>query len=330
MVPGSGSAMNTTSELLLEVDNLKTCFFTRRGVARAVDGVSFGIRPKETLGLVGESGCGKSTVALSIMRLVDYPGRIVEGKIFLKGENLLEKTEDEMTKIRGKEIGVIMQDPMTALDPVFTVGDQTTEGLTWHKKLTKIEATQTALQLFAEVGIPSPGDRVNDYPHHFSGGMRQRVVIAIALSCAPSLLIADEPTTNLDVTIQAQILEYMKTLRMKFDTSILLVTHHLGIVAEMCDRVAVMYCGDLVECSDTASLFRETRHPYTYGLLRCLPRREHKRLPTIQGSVADLITPPKGCKFHPRCSKAVARCREEKPLLMETEPGVFVACHLRR
>jgi oligopeptide/dipeptide ABC transporter ATP-binding protein len=322
--------MNATSELLLEVDDLRTYFSTRTGVVKAVDGVSFGIRPKETLGLVGESGCGKSTVALSIMRLVDYPGRIVKGKIFLKGENLLEKTEEEMTKIRGKEIAMIMQDPMTALDPVFTVGDQTTEALTWHKKLARVEARQTALQLFAEVGIPSPGDRVNDYPHHFSGGMRQRVVIAIALSCAPCLLIADEPTTNLDVTIQAQILEYMKTLRMKFDTSILLVTHHLGIVAEMCDRVAVMYCGDLVECSDTSSLFRETRHPYTHGLLRCLPRREHKRLPTIEGSVPDLISPPRGCKFHPRCPKAVPRCREEKPPLMETEPGVFLACHLYR
>lgn len=325
---GSQVSTTRTGEMLLQVDDLKTYFFTRRGVLKAVDGVSFGIRRKETLGLVGESGCGKSTVALSIMRLLDPPGRIVGGKVCLRGENLLDKTEDEMTHIRGKEIAMIMQDPMTALDPVFAIGDQATESLISHGKLAKNETTPRAVELLEEVGIPSPADRVRDYPHHLSGGMRQRIVIAVALSCGPSLLIADEPTTNLDVTIQAQILEYMKSLKAKFETSILLVTHHLGIIAETCDRVAVMYCGDLVECSDTLSLFRDTRHPYTQGLLRCLPRREYRKLPTIEGSIPDLINPPGGCKFHPRCPKGMTRCAREKPSLTEIEPNIFVSCHL--
>lgn len=316
---------------ILEVQDLRTYFFTRRGVVKAIDGVTFNVKQNETLGLVGESGCGKSVTALSIMRTVDYPGRIVGGKILLNGESLLEKSSDEMVNVRGRLVSMVMQDPMTALNPVYTVEEQMVESFTKHQSLTRREARQRAIETLDTVGIPSPEDRILDYPHRFSGGMRQRIVIAIALSCSPLLLIADEPTTNLDVTVQAEILRLMRDLKAKSGMSILFITHHFGLVAEMCERVAVMYAGEIVEHADTLSLFNEPLHPYTIGLLSCIPERESQRsrLPTIAGTVPDLINVPAGCRFSPRCASATKRCFEERPPLIEARPNHFVACHPR-
>jgi len=316
-------------EALLEVKDLKTHFFMERGVLKAVDGVSFSVGEKETFGLVGESGCGKTVTSLSIMRRVPYPGKITGGEIRFMGENLLEKTDLEMRRIRGKEIAYIMQDPLTALDPVFRVGLQLDETVTAHLGLGSGEARERTLSLLDKVGIPSAKERAKDYQHQFSGGMRQRIVISIALSCNPKLLIADEPTTNLDVTIQAQILGLIKQMNTEFGTSMILITHHLGLVAETVDRVGVMYAGDLVELADTKSLFHDTKHPYTLGLLKCIPRKEYRgvRLPTIGGTLPNPVDPPMGCKFHPRCPFATDECLREKPRLEKVGREHEVACH---
>jgi oligopeptide/dipeptide ABC transporter ATP-binding protein len=319
------------SEALLEVRGLKTYFFLERGIVKAVDGINFTIHKGRTLGLVGESGCGKSVTALSIMRLVPSPpGKIIAGEVYFEGENLLALSDDEIRKIRGARIAMIFQDPTAALNPVYTIGEQIAEAIQLHQGLSKKEAYERAAEMLGLVGIPSAHERIHDYPHQFSGGMRQRAMIAMALSCRPSLLIADEATTNLDVTIQAQILELMRRLKKTFDSSILLITHDLGIVAEMCDDVAIMYAGDIVEYADSMSLFYNTRHPYTLGLLRCIPSRNRgvERLHSIEGTIPDLISPPQGCKFHPRCPMAVELCKREKPQLVEVEPGHFVACYL--
>ncbi|MGB1071672.1 MAG: ABC transporter ATP-binding protein, partial [Planctomycetota bacterium] len=270
---------------LLSIEDLKTWFYTDDGIARAVDGVSYAIRPGETLGVVGESGCGKSVTTMSVLQLVPTPpGKYVGGKILFKGENLLEKSEAEMRKIRGKEISVIFQEPMTSLNPVFTVGDQIGESLRLHEGMTKAEARERSIELLKQVGIPSPEQRIDEYPHQLSGGMKQRVMIAIALACNPSLLIADEPTTALDVTIQAQILELLRDLQREKGMAILMITHDLGVVAENADHVVVMYAGKVVESAPVEELFENPKHPYTVGLFRSLPRleQENERLEVIE------------------------------------------------
>lgn len=316
---------------LLAVENLRTHIFTPRGVIRAVDGVSFTLDEEETLGLVGESGCGKSMTALSILKLYPKPqGRIVEGVIEFAGENLVEKSEEEMQHIRGKSISMIFQEPMTSLDPVFPVGEGIVEILMLHQGLSRSEAQREAVRLLRMVRIPEPEKRVHQYPHQLSGGMRQRVMIAQALACRPKLLIADEPTTALDVTVQAQILELIRTLKKEMKTAVLLITHDLGVVAEHCERVAVMYAGKIVEKADVLSLFGRPLHPYTRALLGALPRADGKkqRLEAIPGTVPDLLSPPPGCRFHPRCQRRIAPCFAEEPPLREVEKGHEVACHL--
>lgn len=318
-------------QVLLRVENLKTHIATYRGVVRAVDGVSFELFEEETLGLVGESGCGKSMTALSILKLYPKPqGRIVEGRIEFEGEDLVPKSEEEMRRIRGKRISMIFQEPMTSLDPVFPVGEGIVEVLTLHQGLTRGEAQKEAIRLLRMVRIPEPEKRVRQYPHQLSGGMRQRVMIAQALACRPKLLIADEPTTALDVTVQAQILELVRTLKEETKTAVLLITHDLGIVAEHCERVAVMYAGKIVERGSVLALFSRPLHPYTRALLEALPRLDGKksRLEAIPGSVPDLVAPPPGCRFHPRCRERLKRCSEEEPYLREAEKGHEVACHL--
>jgi len=316
------------NDVILRTIGLKTYFFMKRGIIQAVDGVDIEVKKGLIHGLVGESGCGKSVTALSIMRLISYPGRIVDGKVIYKGKDLLKLSDEEMRKIRGKEISMIFQDPTAALNPCFTIGDQIMEPILLHEGLSKKEAKEKAIELMTLVGIPSASQRFEEYPHQFSGGMRQRVMIAIALSCNPSLLIADEPTTNLDVTIQAQILDLMKTLNKKLGNSILLITHDLGIVAEMCQEVSVMYAGKIVESADVVSLFYETAHPYTLGLLGCIPRGGRKqKLRPIRGSVPDLINPPVGCRFYSRCDYATEVCKVEEPKLREISHNHLVACH---
>jgi oligopeptide/dipeptide ABC transporter ATP-binding protein len=316
---------------LLVVENLRTYIFTPRGVIRAVDGVSFTLDEEETLGLVGESGCGKSMTALSILKLYPKPqGRIVEGTIEFAGESLVEKSEKEMQRIRGKSISMIFQEPMTSLDPVFPVGEGIIEVLMVHQGLSRREAKERAIELLRMVRIPEPERRIHAYPHQLSGGMRQRVMIAQALACRPKLLIADEPTTALDVTVQAQILELIRTLKKEMKTAVLLITHDLGVVAEHCERVAVMYAGKIVEKASVLSLFARPLHPYTRALLGALPRAESKkqRLEVIPGTVPDLLSPPPGCRFHPRCQRRIALCFAEEPPLREVEKGHEVACHL--
>ena len=318
------------TDKLLTISNLRTHFQMRRGIVKAVDGVSLAIDRGENLGLVGESGCGKSVTGLSILRLVPHPGRIVAGQIIFEGQDLLGKNQEEMRKIRGGRISMIFQDPTAALDPVFTVGDQLSEALSLHQGLNREEVVGRAIQLLEMVGIPSAAIRLHDYPHQLSGGMRQRVMIAMALSCNPSLLIADEPTTNLDVTIQAQILELMRDLRKRFDSAILFITHDLGVVAEICDRVAVMYAGEIVESGDLEDIFYDARHPYSKGLLACLPRGKGHRLSQIGGNVPDLVDPPSGCKFHPRCPNSADSCRKMKPPSLRVGDEHFVSCHRER
>ncbi|AZR73692.1 peptide ABC transporter ATP-binding protein [Anoxybacter fermentans] len=318
-----------SKELLLKLEDLKTYFYTEDGVVRAIDGVNFEIYKGETLGVVGESGCGKSVTSLSIMRLIpNPPGKIVGGHIWFDGEDLLTKSEAEMRKIRGNDISMIFQEPMTSLNPVYTVGDQIAEAIILHQKVSKKEAMERAVEMLKKVGIPSPEKRVYEYPHQLSGGMRQRVMIAMALSCNPKLLIADEPTTALDVTIQAQILELMKELKEEFNTAIMLITHDLGVVAEVCDRVAVMYAGKVVEYSDVNTIFGNPRHPYTWGLLKSIPKLDSqvKRLLTIEGVVPNPLHLPEGCKFHPRCRFATDKCRESEPEIEELSPGHSVRC----
>lgn len=317
------------AEKLLEVRGLKTYFYTEDGVVPAVDGVDFVLNKGETLGIVGESGCGKSVTSLSIMRLIpDPPGKIVEGEILFEGSNLLEKTEAEMRNIRGNDISMIFQEPMTSLNPVFTIGDQIMEAIILHQRLNKAEARERAIEMLRLVGIPSPERRVDEYPHQLSGGMRQRVMIAMALSCNPKLLIADEPTTALDVTIQAQILDLMRKLRDEFGTAIMLITHDLGVVAELAERVVVMYAGKIVEKADVKLLFGNPLHPYTVGLLGSIPKltEQQDRLQVIEGVVPHPAFMPKGCRFHPRCKEAREICKVEEPELLEHSPGHLVAC----
>jgi len=319
---------------LLEVRNLKTHFPTRSGLVRAVDGVNFHLDQGELLGLVGESGCGKSMTALSVMRLVAAPGRIVNGEIRFDGEDLLKLSDREMRELRGDDIAMIFQDPMTSLNPVFTVGEQIAEALRLHRKLSPKQARQSAIEAMREVAIPDPARRASDYPHQLSGGMRQRVMIAMALACNPRLLIADEPTTALDVTIQAQILELLNELRVQRQLAVLLITHDLGVVAEVADRVAVMYTGRIVEASPVDELFARPKHPYTEGLLRSVPKltAEHvakrERLETIEGTVPRPTDLPPGCHFAPRCPHRMPRCTEEDIPLYELEGEVKVRCVL--
>ena len=309
---------------LLRVENLRTGFYTRGGLLRAVDGVDFEIRQGATLGLVGESGCGKSVTALSVMRLVDPPGRIETGsRILFEDRDLAALDERELEDIRGNEISMIFQEPMTSLNPVFTVGNQIAESLQLHEKLTGREALVRAVEMMQLVGIPSAERRVHDYPHQMSGGMRQRVMIAMALCCDPKLLIADEPTTALDVTVQAQILELMKELRERLGMSILLITHDLGVIAEMVDDVAVMYAGRIVERGPVASIFESPQHPYTEALLRSIPllgMTYAEPLRAIRGMVPNPLEWPAGCRFAPRCDYAFDRCLAEDPPLMQVSP----------
>ncbi|MGI8897108.1 MAG: ABC transporter ATP-binding protein [Pyrinomonadaceae bacterium] len=319
---------------LLEVRNLETHFPTRAGLVRAVNGVSFHLGRGELLGLVGESGCGKSITALSIMRLIAPPGRIVGGEIIFDGTNLLKLSEEDMRQIRGDDIAMIFQDPMTSLNPVFEVGEQIAEALRLHRKLSRKDARGAAIDAMREVAIPDPARRADDYPHQLSGGMRQRVMIAMALACNPKLLIADEPTTALDVTIQAQILELLDGLRKSRELAVLLITHDLGVVAEVADRVAVMYTGKIVEESPVEELFARPRHPYTEGLLRSVPKlaAEHvakkERLETIEGVVPSPTDLPPGCHFAPRCQHRMPRCTEGEIPLYDLEGGVRVRCVL--
>ncbi len=320
---------------LLELEGLKTWFFTRDGVVRAVDGVSFRVYAGETLAVVGESGCGKSVTSLSIMRLVPAPsGRVVAGSIRFDGRDLLALAESEMRTIRGNEISMIFQEPMTSLNPVLTIGQQIAEALVLHQGLGRRRARARAVEMLRLVKIPVPERRVKQYPHEFSGGMRQRVMIAMALACSPKLLIADEPTTALDVTIQAQILDLMRELKSKVGAAIVLITHDLGVVAEMAQRVVVMYAGRMVEEAPVEKLFARPRHPYTRGLLDSIPRLEHaaaapgsgKRLAEIPGMVPSLKEETPGCVFAPRCHLATDRCRAQYPPLEEHAPGHWAAC----
>lgn len=304
------------SEKLLEVKNLKTYFYTDEGVVKSVDDVSFDVEKGKTLGIVGESGCGKSITSLSIMQLVETPpGKIVGGEIIYQGENLLEKNKDQMRKIRGGEIAMIFQEPMTSLNPVFTVGKQIMEALRLHTDLDKEKAKERAIEMLKLVKIPLPEKRFNEYPHQLSGGMRQRVMIAMALAQNPSLIIADEPTTALDVTIQAQIMELMKEMKEKTGVSIMLITHDMGVVAEMADKIMVMYAGMVIEYATAREIFKDPKHPYTKGLLASIPRKDKDidRLYTIEGTVPSLTSMPKGCRFCDRCTCAMEKCRNEQP-----------------
>jgi oligopeptide/dipeptide ABC transporter ATP-binding protein len=315
------------SETLLEVVDLRTHFFTEEGVVRAVDGISFDVRERETLAVVGESGSGKSVTSLSILRLIPTPpGRIVSGAIRFRGRDLLKLSGEEMRRIRGREISMIFQEPMTSLNPVYTCGDQIMEALVLHEKLGRAAARARAIDLLRMVGISSPEQRVDEYPHQMSGGMRQRVMIAMALACKPAILIADEPTTALDVTIQAQILELLKRLQAELGMAVVLITHDLGVVAETADRVVVMYAGQVVESCDARALFHRTLHPYTAALLRSLPRiGSRDPLRVIPGSVPNPAAFPAGCRFAPRCPVAEPRCGEPVPLA-ELESGHLVRC----
>ncbi len=314
---------------VLEVRGLTTRFYTLEGVVKAVENVSFEMWGGKTLGLVGESGCGKTVTALSIMRLIPQ-GEIVSGNVRYKGRELLKLPEGEMRRIRGGEIAMIFQEPLLSLNPVFTIGNQIVEAIVVHKRTSRMEAESFMIKLLELVGIPSPREMAGCYPHQLSGGMRQRVMIAMAISTQPSVLIADEPTTALDVTIASQILELMRELQSKFKMSILLITHDLGVIAEMADAVAVMYAGEIVECAEVGHLFKKPLHPYTKGLLECLPDpvRRETYLKTIPGHVPDLRNLPSGCNFQDRCPYAIQVCKEAKPHLVDVGSGTFVSCHL--
>ena len=319
---------------LLEVKDLKTHFPTRAGLVKAVDGVSFNVDRGELLGLVGESGCGKSITALSVMRLIAPPGKIVSGHINFDDKDLLKLSDEEMRQMRGDDIGMIFQDPMTSLNPVYTVGEQIAEALRLHRKLSRKQAWEATIEAMREVAIPDPARRVGDYPHQLSGGMRQRIMIAMALACDPKLLIADEPTTALDVTIQAQILELLNELRKQRELAVLLITHDLGVVAEVADRVAVMYTGRIVEESPVDELFARPKHPYTEGLLRSVPKltsefvAKKERLETIEGVVPRPTDLPAGCHFAPRCPHRMPRCTDEGIPLYALDGDVKVRCVL--
>lgn len=321
-----------TNETLLEIKDLRTYFFSQDTVAKAVDGVSYRVGKRRTLGIVGESGSGKSVTSLSVMRLVQKPnGRIVSGEILFKGRDLLTMSEREIRRVRGNQISMIFQEPMTSLNPVFTVGDQIGEVFRIHRGMGKRESIQEAVRMLEAVRIPAPAARVRDYPHQMSGGMRQRVMIAMALACNPDLLIADEPTTALDVTVQAQILDLMAKLKHEYGSSILMITHDLGVIAEISDEVAVMYAGQVVEYAPTDSLFEAPMHPYTIGLLESRPRvadafNRHKLKP-ITGTVPNPARHPAGCRFHPRCPWSTQECHTQLPEMRQLRPGHQVRCH---
>lgn len=321
------------SEKLLEVKNLKTYFYTDEGVVKSVDDVSFDVEKGKTLGIVGESGCGKSITSLSIMQLVETPpGKIVGGEIIYQGENLLEKNKDQMRKIRGGEIAMIFQEPMTSLNPVFTVGKQIMEALRLHTDLDKEKAKERAIEMLKLVKIPLPEKRFNEYPHQLSGGMRQRVMIAMALSCNPKLLICDEPTTALDVTIQAQILDLIRDLNEKMNTSVLFITHDLGVVSELCDTVIVMYTGRIVEKAPVRELFNDPKHPYTVGLMSAIPRitKDRPPLETIEGVVPNPTERISGCSFWPRCPHATGQCRQGEPPVVHLSGKMLAVCRYSR
>ena len=321
----------TTAEILLRIENLHTYFYTYEGVVKAVNGIDLSIRKGETLGLVGESGCGKSVTSLSIMQLTQKPqGRIVSGKIYLEGNNLLELSEKQMRDVRGNLVSMIYQEPMTSLNPVFTVGNQIIEAIRRHQKVDKRRATRVAVEMLQKVGIPNPNKRLKEYPHQLSGGMRQRAMIAMALSCNPKLLIADEPTTALDVTIQAQILDLMNKLKNDLGASILLITHDLAVIAEMAQSVAVMYAGRIIEYAEVVEFFMNPKHPYTLGLMDSIPKMDEippdRMLKAIPGIVPSLLHLPRGCSFQDRCSYAFERCFNESPHLFEPDSGHRVRC----
>jgi len=313
---------------LLSVEGLRTQFATSAGVVRAVDGVSFAIERGEVLGLVGESGCGKSVTSLSIMRLVPPPGAIVSGRICLEGDDLLDKDAEAMRRVRGARIAMVFQEPMTSLNPVFTIGDQIATAVLAHAGGSRRAAWERAVEMLDHVQVPSPRERARAYPHQLSGGLRQRAMIALALAPGPQLLIADEPTTALDVTIQAQILDLLRRLQAERGMAVLLITHDLGVVAELCHRVAIIYAGRIVEMAPVASIFSEPLHPYTRGLLRCLPHpsRFGQPLSSIDGAPPDLRRVDSGCRFAPRCPLVQENCRRDEPTLTERKPGHFVAC----
>ena len=317
------------SEPVLQVIDLKTQFFTDDGVVQAVDGISFDLHAGETLGIVGESGCGKSVTALSILRLVQEPGRIVSGKILFRGNDLVTMAEEDVRDIRGKDIAMIFQDPLSSLNPVLRVGFQISEAISAHQNISGNAASERAVKLLKQVRIPAAESRVRDYPHQFSGGMRQRAMIAMALANDPSILIADEPTTALDVTVQAQILELLRDLNEDLKTAIILITHNMGVVAGLCSRVIVMYAGRIVEEGPVERIFKNPQHPYTWSLLQSMPRLDSdrsKRLLSIEGLPPDLIAPPRGCRFHPRCQFKIQRCLTDDPHLMEVGPDQEAAC----
>jgi oligopeptide transport system ATP-binding protein len=326
----TGAATNGTGRPLLEVTNLRTQFFTQDGVVKAVDDISFYVMPGETLGVVGESGCGKSMTGLSIMRLIpNPPGKIVSGEINFDGNDVLKMSDEQVRSIRGNEIAMIFQDPMTSLNPVLTVNRQISEALQLHMGMNKGQARARTIELLQMVGIPNAEERVDQYPHQFSGGMRQRVMIAMALSCNPKLIIADEPTTALDVTIQAQILDLMRVLQTERDTGVILITHSMGVVAGMSDRIQVMYAGHIVETASTEEIFANPRHPYTVGLMKSIPRLDAKtreKLEPIRGLPPDLIDLPDMCPFVPRCNYAREKCEQKNPPLLKVDEGHYSAC----
>jgi len=316
------------TESILTIDGLKTYFFTEAGVVQAVDGISFHVRKGESLGLVGESGSGKTVTALSVLRIVPRPGKITEGKIEFNGDDLLKKTEEEMRKIRGSQIAIIFQDPSSSLNPVYTIESQLKDVITAHQNLSKTQVEDKVIELLMLVGLPDAGTRMREYPHQFSGGMKQRVAIARALALEPTLLFADEPTTNLDVTVQAQVLELLNDLKKKLGMSLVMITHDMGIIANITTRVVVLYAGRVCEIARTGDLFEWPRHPYTAALLAAVPRLDMKKtLRVIPGNIPNLIEPPSGCRFHPRCEYAKEICEKMVPALEEIGPDHSVACH---
>lgn len=320
-----------TEDIVLQVKDLQTYFYTEEGVMPAVDGLDFSLRQGETLAIVGESGCGKSVTSMSVLRLVPTPpGKILGGEILYKGEDLLKKSEKQMRSIRGNEISMIFQEPLTSLNPVFTIGRQITDILRLHQGMNKKQAREKALEMLRKVRIPAPEKVIDDYPHQLSGGMRQRVMIAMALACDPDILIADEPTTALDVTIQAQIIELMQEMQEKNGNAIIMITHDLGVVADMADKIMVMYAGRPVEFGTAEEIFYESRHPYTWGLIRSIPEQaidEKKPLTPIHGNPPSLMNLPEGCVFSPRCPYATDKCRKQRPERVVTESGHYSACH---
>jgi peptide/nickel transport system ATP-binding protein len=316
-----------SDENILKVKNLKTYFYTEAGIVKAVDGVSFNVINGESLGIVGESGSGKTITSLSILRIVPQPGRIIDGEIIYKGTNLLEKTEEEMRSIRGNELAIIFQDPNSSLNPVFTIETQLRDVLLAHEKLTKAEYQRKILELLKLVGLPDPETRMREYPHQFSGGMKQRVAIARALACQPKLLFADEPTTALDVTIQAQVLDLLDDLKKRMGMTLVMITHDMGIIAKITNRVMVLYAGQVCEIARTEELFENPKHPYTEALLAAVPRLDmRKNLRVIPGNIPNLIEPPTGCRFHPRCKYATEKCKNEVPILEELSSSHQCAC----